>query len=261
MRSRLAAPSRRPVLVGVSALLFFVAYAFKAWGWQRLFAKHERPAPARSPSPAARPASAASRFPAGSTTRCGSRCVKRFPGTRVGLGTVGLSLIVLGMLDNAALTPLASVAAVSSSSMLVRAGFLVVAVAGVLAALVVAFLPMLARRERVTRYRVGRWLASHTQCTKEAGAALALRLRLLGLRGAAVFLLLNALSLQGSFALALAVPLRVGRVGRAADRARGRCDSGRCRCRDSHGERHEGRRGARVLGRGSGARRSSPAPP
>src|SRR5207245_9515871 len=32
-----------PMLVGVSALLFFVAYAFKAWGWQRLFAKQDRP--------------------------------------------------------------------------------------------------------------------------------------------------------------------------------------------------------------------------
>src|SRR2546425_11469313 len=30
-------------LVVASAALFFVAYAFKAWGWQRLFAKHERP--------------------------------------------------------------------------------------------------------------------------------------------------------------------------------------------------------------------------
>ena len=37
--------------------------------------------------------------------------VKRFPGTKAGLGTLGLSLIVLGMLDNAALTPMASVAA------------------------------------------------------------------------------------------------------------------------------------------------------
>ena len=108
------------------------------------------------------------------------------------------------MLDNAALTPMASVAAVSSSSMLVRAGFMVVAVAGVLAALVVAFLPILARREWVTRFRVGRWLASHTHCTKEAGAAWLFVSVSWCLRGTAVFLLLNALSLKGSFALALA---------------------------------------------------------
>jgi len=77
-------------------------------------------------------------------------------------------------------------------------------VAGVLAALVVAFLPIIARRERVTRYRIGRWLASHTHCTKEAGAAWLFVSVSWGLRGAAVFLLLNALSLHGSFALALA---------------------------------------------------------
>jgi hypothetical protein len=99
---------------------------------------------------------------------------------------------------------MASVAAVSSSSMLVRAGFLVVAVAGVLAALVVGFLPILARRERVLRYRGGRWLASHTHCTKEAWAAWIFVSISWTLRGFAVFLLLNALSLHGSFPLALA---------------------------------------------------------
>ena len=40
-----------------------------------------------------------------------------------------------------------------------------------LAALVVAFLPKFAGMRRVTRYRIGRWLASHTHCTKESGAA------------------------------------------------------------------------------------------
>src|SRR5438094_1630262 len=35
--------SADPLLVVASALLFLVAYAFKAWGWQRLFAKDERP--------------------------------------------------------------------------------------------------------------------------------------------------------------------------------------------------------------------------
>ena len=51
-------------------------------------------------------------------------CVKRFPGTRAGLGTIGLSLIIVGMLDNAALAPLASVAMTDARSWTVRAGFL-----------------------------------------------------------------------------------------------------------------------------------------
>jgi hypothetical protein len=193
-----------PVLVGASAVLFFIAYAFKAWGWQRLFAAHERPSSSALAFAGGAACVGGIALPGRIDDAVRIAIVKRFPGTRCGLGTVGLSLLVLGMLDNAALTPMASVAAVSSSSMLVRAGFLVVAVAGVLAALVVAFLPILARRERVTRYRVGRWLASHTHCTKEALAAWLFVSVSWGLRGTAVFLLLNALSLKGSFALALA---------------------------------------------------------
>jgi hypothetical protein len=63
---------------------------------------------------------------------------------------------------------------------------------------------MIARWERVLRYRGGRWLASHTHCTKEAAAAWLFVSVSWGLRGTAVFLLLDALSLKGSFALALA---------------------------------------------------------
>ncbi len=194
----------KPWLVVASAALFFIAYAFKAWGWQRLFAKHERPTSQALAFAGGAACVGGIALPGRIDDAVRIACVKRFPGTRAGLGTVGLSLLVLGMLDNAALTPMASVAAVSSRSMLVRAGFLVVAVAGVLAALVVAFLPIIARRERVLRYRGGRWLASHTHCTKEAWAAWIFVSISWGLRGVAVFLLLNALSLHGSFALALA---------------------------------------------------------
>jgi uncharacterized membrane protein YbhN (UPF0104 family) len=108
------------------------------------------------------------------------------------------------MLDNAALTPMASVAAAGSSHWTARAGFAVVAVAGIAAAAVVAFLPQLARHAFVTRWRAGRWLAEHTHCTKEAWAAWLLISVSWSLRGLAVFLLLNALSMPGSFVLALA---------------------------------------------------------
>ena len=32
-----------PVLVSAAGILFLFAYAFKAWGWQRLFTEDERP--------------------------------------------------------------------------------------------------------------------------------------------------------------------------------------------------------------------------
>jgi uncharacterized membrane protein YbhN (UPF0104 family) len=86
----------------------------------------------------------------------------------------------------------------------VRAGFALVAAGGVAAAVVVALLPRLVGWRRVTRFRLGRWLAAHTHCTKEAWAAWLLISVSWSLRGTAVFLLLNALAVHGSFALALA---------------------------------------------------------
>src|SRR6478609_1860197 len=111
-------------------------------------------------------------------------------GMLAGLGTIGLSLIILGLLDNAALAPLAGVAIADAQSWTVRAGFLVVAVAGVLAAVVVAMVPKFTGMRRVMRFRVGRWLSEHTQCRKESMAALLLIFVSWALRGTAVFLLL-----------------------------------------------------------------------
>jgi uncharacterized membrane protein YbhN (UPF0104 family) len=192
-----------PILVVAAAALFLIAYAFKAWGWQRLFA------------PADRPTAGALAFAGGAACVGGVAmpgrvddairiaCVRRFPGTRAGLGTIGLSLIILGMLDNAALAPLASIAMTDARSWTVRAGFLIVMVAGVLAAVVVSMVPKFAGMRRVMKYRVGRWLSEHTQCRKESVAALFLISVSWALRGTAVFLLLNALALRGSFPLAL----------------------------------------------------------
>jgi hypothetical protein len=193
-----------PVLVAGSALLFLVAYAFKAWGWQRLFHEHERPAAGALAFAGGAACVGGVALPGRIDDAIRIAVVKRYPGTKTGLGTLGLSLIVLGMLDNAALTPLASVAAADAGSWGVRAGFALVAAAGVAAAVVVALLPKVGGWRRVTRWRVGRWLASHTHCSKEAWAAWLLVSVSWALRGTAVFLLLNALSLPGSFPLALA---------------------------------------------------------
>ena len=54
------------------------------------------------------------------------------------------------------------------------------------------------------RFRAGRWLAGHTHCPKEAIAAWLLISVSWALRGTAVFLLLQALSMKQSFPLALA---------------------------------------------------------
>jgi hypothetical protein len=193
-----------PALVAGSGLLFLAAYAFKAWGWQRLFHAHERPAAGALAFAGGAACVGGIALPGRVDDAIRIAIVRRFPGTKAGLGTLGLSLIVLGMLDNAALTPLASVAAAGASHWTTRAGFAVVAAAGIAAAAIVAFLPRLAAWPRLARFRAGRWLSAHTHCTQEAWAAWLLVSVSWSLRGLAVFLLLNALSMPGSFVLALA---------------------------------------------------------
>jgi uncharacterized membrane protein YbhN (UPF0104 family) len=190
-------------LVGASAALFGAAYAFKAWGWQRLFQEHERPVAGALAFATGAACVGGVALPGRLDDAVRIACVKRYPGTRVGLGTVGLSLVVLALLDNAALAPLASVAATDAHSWSVRAGFAIMTAAGVAAASVVALLPRFSRMRHVMKFRIGRWLSEHTQCPKESIAALFLISVSWTLRGTAVFLLLNALSLHGSYALAL----------------------------------------------------------
>jgi uncharacterized membrane protein YbhN (UPF0104 family) len=192
-----------PLLVVAAAALYLLAYAFKAWGWQRLFHEDVRPAAGALAFAGGAACVGGVALPGRLDDAVRIACVKRFPGTKAGIGTVGLSLIILGMLDNAALAPMASVAAADASSWSVRLGFLVVAVGGVLAAIVVAMVPKFSGMRRVMKYRIGRWLSEHTQCRKESIAALLLISVSWALRGTAIFLLLNALSVHGSYVLAL----------------------------------------------------------
>ena len=193
-----------PVLVTGATLLFLIAYAFKAWGWQRLFADGDRPGAGALAFAGGAACVGGIALPGRLDDALRVACVRRFPGVRTGIGALALSLVVLGLLDNAALAPLSVVAAAHANSWTVRAGFAVVAGAGVLAALVVASLPKAAGRGFVLRFRLGRWLASHTHCNRRAAAALGFISISWALRGTAVFLLLEALSMRSSFPLALA---------------------------------------------------------
>ena len=193
-----------PLLLAGATALFLVAYAFKAWGWQRLFAADERPGAGALAFAGGAACVGGVALPGRLDDALRIACVKRFPGVRTGIGALALSLLVLGLLDNVALAPLSVVAAAHSSTWTVRLGFGVVAVAGVLAAAIVASLPTIATRAFVQRFRLGRWLASHTHCNRRAAAALAFISVSWALRGTAVFLLLDALSMRSSFPLALA---------------------------------------------------------
>ena len=147
------------------------------------------------------------------------RCRRR----RASFGAVALSIFLLGLLDSAALTPLAY-APRSSRDVggWLRAGLLVVAVAGVLAAAVVLGLPRLRVCGRSRASGSPPSLREHATGPREAIVAWAAVATSWALRALAVFVLLDALALGTDFALALAFVCASVGVGRAAGRARGR---------------------------------------
>ncbi len=73
--------------------------------------------------------------------------VRRYPSCPSGVGTLTLSLFMLGLLDAAALMPIsAAAAATSTDSTAVRAGLAIVAAGGLgAAAVLIALLPRIAR--------------------------------------------------------------------------------------------------------------------
>jgi uncharacterized membrane protein YbhN (UPF0104 family) len=198
--------SADPLLVSAAAILFFFAYAFKAWGWQRLFPEGERPERLTLAAAGGAAAVGGVALPGRFDEAIRIAVVRRLPGTKktAGLGAICLTIIVVGLLDSAALTPMASVAAAASHSGGIQAGFALVAAAGVAAAALVLCLPRIARLRFVSRWKVGRWLKEHTACPRSASQAWFLISVSWALRGVAVFVLLNALAIGGSFTLALA---------------------------------------------------------
>ena len=193
-------------LVGVAALVTLAAYVAKAWGWQRLFRTGERPAVLTLAAAGGAASVGGIALPGRCDEVLRIAVVRRCRRRRASLGAVALSLFLLGLLDSAALTPLASVAAaLSATSTPFRIGLGVVAVAGVAAATVVVLLPRIARHRRVAKYRASGWVGEHCAPPREAGAAWLAITASWCARGLALFVLLHALGLGGSFALALAV--------------------------------------------------------
>jgi uncharacterized membrane protein YbhN (UPF0104 family) len=193
-------------ILGVVAAggLFLAAYGFKAWGWQRLFRHDQRPGTLALAAAGGAATVTGLALPGRADEVVRITVVRRFPGKRVGIGSICLSLFLLGLIDNAALTPIAAISAgIAAPSGWVQAGLIVVAVAGVLAGAFVAFLPRLAMHRRIERFKVVRWIAEHTTSPREAAQAWSLVVVSWVLRVLAVFVLLDALAVRTSIPLAL----------------------------------------------------------
>jgi uncharacterized membrane protein YbhN (UPF0104 family) len=193
-------------LVAAAGALFLFAYAWKAFGWQRLFRSHERPTPLTLAAATGASSVTGVALPGRFDDVVRIAVVRRLTGRLPGVGTIVLTLFLLGLLDTAALMPFASAAAVTSEATLgIRIAFAVVAVAGVVAATLIAALPRIAASERLERYRVTRWLSQHAPAsTRDVRRASILVTTGWLLRAVALLVLLAALGFGVSFPLAIA---------------------------------------------------------
>jgi Lysylphosphatidylglycerol synthase TM region len=215
-----------PGLLVAAGLLLLLAQALKALGWARLFTNRERPSPLALVAGNGGAALIGVVLPGRFDDAMRIAVVRRYPGCPAGLRAISLSLVMLGLIDSAALAPLAAVAvAFPGGGIAARAGLVVVAGAGIAA----AALPRLAGSKRALRFRLGRWLSPRTTSLYRATQAWAFVFGCWLVRGVACFIMLGTLGLGYSFPLALlflcagaaAAALPVGPAGAATQAAAG----------------------------------------
>lgn len=193
-----------PALLAATALLFLLAYGFKAYGWRRLFRAFERPGPFALAAAGGGASIMGVALPGRFDEMIRVAIVRRYPGCRVSVRGVCLTLVTLGLIDTVALAPFAiAAAAFPGNSPAVRAGFAVVGIGGVGAALVVLALPRLSARTRLAKFRIVGWLAPRATPWRQAAWAWGLVFTSWLIRVVAIFLLLDA------FGIGLSIPLAI----------------------------------------------------
>ena len=217
-------------LLVAAGLLLLLAQALKALGWARLFTNLERPSPVALAAGNGGAAVIGVVLPGRFDDAMRIAVVRRYPGCPAGLRAISLSLVMLGLIDSVALTPLAGVALVSpGAGIAARAALAVVAGAGIAAAAVILALPRLSGSERALRFRLGRWLSPRTTSPSRAAQAWAFVSACWLVRAVACFILLGTLGLGYSFPLALlflcagaaAAALPIGPAGAATQAGAG----------------------------------------
>src|SRR5204862_25476 len=100
----------KPGLLVAAGLLLLLAQALKALGWARLFTNRERPSPLALVAGNGGAALIGVVLPGRFDDAMRIAVVRRYPGCPAGLRAISLSLVMLGLIDSAALAPLAAVA-------------------------------------------------------------------------------------------------------------------------------------------------------
>jgi hypothetical protein len=196
--------SGAPSLLAAVGLLLLAGYALKVLAWRRLFTVGERPHALALVAANAGASIFGLVLPGRLADLLRVAIVRRSPSCPAGVRSLCLSLVMLGLIDSAALAPFALAAAASPDHTVgLRAGLALVAGGGLLGAALIVVLPRLAANRRLLRYRAGRWLSPRTSSLRNASAIAALLSACWVVRVAAVMLLLGALGVGFSFSLAV----------------------------------------------------------
>jgi uncharacterized membrane protein YbhN (UPF0104 family) len=191
-------------LLAAATGFFLLAYFFKALGWHRLFAESDKPRPLALAAAGGAATVGGAALPGRFDDVVRVAVVRRYSGVEC-VPTVCFSLFMLGLIDAAALMPLASsAAAVSDGSVGVRAAMGVVAAGGLGAAILIAILPRIAVSGRLIRFRITKWVGARVISPREAWKSWLFVLSSWLARAVGLFFLLGALSVSLSFPLAVA---------------------------------------------------------
>ena len=196
------------VLVFLAAGAYLASFGFRAFGWHRLFPSHERPDGARCLAACGAAAASGVVLPFRLDYVVKISTLRRLGGVRVGLESIAISIVALGMVDAVAMLPLA-VTALAMSGPILRAPLIVVVLfcIGCLAILAlgqrVARLPVVGRSDRL--HAVYRRAADTTRLTRSTFVAGLLLLGCWTSRTLGSILLLSALGVGFSPTLALVV--------------------------------------------------------
>jgi hypothetical protein len=193
-----------PGLLVAAGGLSVLGYAFKAYGWERLFAADERPKPLALVAALGGASVTALALPGRLDDVVRIAIVRRFRDCPAGVRALCLSLFMLGLIDAVALAPFALAAALlPGHAIAVRVGLLLLAGVGVIAAVVIVAMPGMATSRLVLRFRLGRWLRPRTTPLRDSLEAFALVSACWLSRIVGLFLLLGALGVGFSVTLAL----------------------------------------------------------
>jgi hypothetical protein len=192
-------------LVGCS---YLASFGFRALGWQLLFPRSERPDRARCLAACGAAAASGVVLPFRLDYVVKISVLRRLGGVRLGLETIAVSIVALGMIDAVAMLPLA-VSALATSGPILRAPLIVVVLfcIGCIGTITlgqrVARLPLVGRSPRL--HTVYRRVADSTRFSRETLVAGLFLLGCWTSRALGSALLLSALGVRFSPTLALVV--------------------------------------------------------